>query len=323
MFSKVFGHHIPVDIASMRKSDFLESQEQFERKKLEYIEKGHGWKPVERCPVCGSGDYEHELDKDGIPLVKCSHCELRFHTKVPADPNDVYQASDYVVYLIRSSDEHFNYRRERFGRERIKLLERHCGDLSAKTLLDVGCGEGWFLSAAAQVCKRCVGSELSVHLRESAHERTGLTIHGEPLDTFPERDFDIITVFDVIEHILEPVPFMRAAANLLAPGGYILLYTPNIDSFSVRVMKEHSSLLGATEHVILFTHGSLKILGETVGLEVVHTETHGLDVHSIMAYQSYKGEEISPFLSQWVDELQAMIDACECADYLRIIYRKP
>ena len=322
MLSKLLEKHIPVDIGRMRVSDFLAAQERCELNKLKHIREGHGWKTVDLCPVCDSSDYELELEKRGVPLAKCTNCELRFHTKVPADPNDVYQAPDYTVYTKEESEEHFNYRRERFGRERIKLLEEHCGDLSDKTLLDVGCGNGYFLSVAKEVCKRCVGSEFSAHLREFAQEKTGLTVYREPLEEFPERDFDIITAFDVIEHIPAPVSFMQAASNLLSPGGRILLYTPNFDSFSIRVMREHSSIVDGTEHVILFNHSSLKKLGERVGLEVIHTETRGLDIHSIIAYQSCLGEGVSAFLVQWLDELQAMIDASECADYLRIIYKK-
>jgi len=320
MLSDLLDRHIPVDIASMRAPDFLAAQQQFELKKLEHVRERHGWKAVERCPVCDAPDYEPEFEKHGVPLVRCANCDLRFHTRIPADPNDVYQASDYTVYTKEETDDHFNYRRERFGRERIELLEKHCGDLAEKSLLDVGCGEGYFLSVAKESCARCVGSEFSAHLRAFAHEKTGLTIYSEPLETFPDRDFDIITAFDVIEHIPEPLLFIQAATDLLSPGGHILIYTPNFDSFSVRVMREHSSIVDGTEHVVLFNHTSLKKLGDRAGLQVVHTETRGLDIHSITAYQSYLGQEPNPFLEQRLDELQAMIDAAHCADYLRVIY---
>jgi len=322
MLSKLLEKHIPVDITQMRAQDFLESQKRYELKKLKYVLDGQGWKIVTQCPICDSNDYEEELKKHGIPLVKCMDCELRFQVKIPADPNDIYQTTDYTVYTKEETETHFNYRQERFGRERIKLLEKHCGDLSSKKLLDVGCGNGYFLSIAKEACKHCVGSEFSDHLRKFTQEKTGLTIYCETLEEFPERDFDIITAFDVIEHIPSPVPFVQAASKLLTPGGHILLYTPNFDSFSIRVMREHSSIVDGTEHVILFNQTSLKKLGEMTGLKVIHTETRGLDIHSIISYLSYLKKDRKPFLVQWLDELQAMIDASECGDYLRVIYRK-
>jgi len=144
----------------------------------------------------------------------------------------------------------------------------------------------------------------------------------KPREEFPEQEFDIITAFDVIEHIPTPVPFMQAASDLLAPGGHILLYTPNFDNFSVKVIREHSSIVDGTEHVILFNHTSLSNLGERVGLEVIHTEARGLDIYSIISYQLYMGEGTTAFLERWVNELQAIVDASGCADYLRVIYRK-
>ena len=302
----------------------MTTQARLELKKMKYVEEGRGWKTVARCPVCDSRDYEHEFEKRGIPLVKCMNCELRFHTRIPADPNDIYEAADYVVYTKDTEgefEEHFNYRRERFGRERVKLLEEHCGSLSDKKLLDVGCGNGYFLSVAKEECRRCIGSEFSTQLRELAQERAGVEVYSETLEEFPEGDFDIITAFDVIEHIPTPVPFMKAAVNLLIPGGIIILYTPNFDSFNVRIMREYSSIVDGTEHVILFNHTSLIKLGEMVGLEALHTETRGLDIHSIIDYQSCLGRD-SLFLVQWVNEIQVMIDTAECGDYLRIVFRK-
>ena len=57
-----------------------------------------------------------------------------------------------------------------------KLLQKYCGELQNKSLLDVGCGIGDLLAAAQGAFKRCVGSEFSEHLRKFAHEKTKLNI---------------------------------------------------------------------------------------------------------------------------------------------------
>lgn len=322
MLSKLLDRHIPVDIGKMRKSDFLESQSKVELEKIDRISKGRGWKNVPACPVCGSGRYKEEFEKHAIPLVQCQNCELRFHTKIAADSNDVYQDPSYTVYTKEDSEEHFQYRKERFGRERIRLLEHHCGDLSQKKLLDVGCGNGYFLSAAKEKCGSCIGLELSEHLAESARKNSGVLVYCKLIEEFPDSDIDIVTAFDIIEHIHNPVQFLLAATRVLKVGGHILLYTPNFDSFSVKVLKAYSSIVDPSEHVILFNHRSLEELGKRAGLTVIHTETRGLDIHSILAFQSCSGQKQDEFLGQWLNELQAMIDASAAADYLRIIYRK-
>ena len=112
------------------------------------------------------------------------------------------------------------------------------------------------------------------------------------------------------------------AVNLLNDNGHIMLYTPNYDSFSIHVMQEYSNLISGTGHVILYNHNSLEQLGELVGLEVVHTETRGVDISSIASFLDYQNKSGSEFILNYGEELQAIINASDAADYLRIIYKK-
>ncbi|MFA6601139.1 MAG: methyltransferase domain-containing protein [Candidatus Omnitrophota bacterium] len=322
MLSRLLKEHIQVDIARMRKKDFLKFMEEHESEVLKRIMARHGRKEVRECPLCGSSEFTEELIKDDSPLVRCHRCELRYHQKIPRDLMDVYGDSDKIIYPMDDTEGHYEYRRERFGKERVRLLERHCGNLSNKKILDVGCGNGFFLSALKETGAECVGSELSEQWRQFTGKKTGLRIYGDPLESFPVKDFDILTMFDVIEHLEKPVPFMAAACKLLKPKGHILVYTPNFDSFSLRVMGKCSNNIGPNEHLILFSYPSLETLGRLTGLTILHKETRGLDIHSILSYQDYLDVGRDPFLTQWGDELQAMIDAAGCGDYIRVIYSK-
>ena len=322
MLSKLMQEHIPTDIRKMRKKNFIEDLEGKKLKNIEYVENGHGWVAVTECPLCGNKKYIIELEVHRNQLLKCTACEVRYHEKIPADFNDIYQVENYTPHTKGLSNEDFNYRKDRFGSERVKLLQKYCGELQNKSLLDVGCGIGDLLAAAQGAFKRCVGSEFSEHLRKFAHEKTKLNIYPNPLDSFPEKDFDVITAIDVIEHIPEPIPFMSAAVNLLNDNGHIMLYTPNYESISIHVMQEFSNLISGTGHVILYNHHSLQQLGEQVGLEVVHTETRGLDISSIASFLDYQNKSGAEFILDYGEELQAIINASGAADYLRVIYKK-
>lgn len=322
MLSKLMKEHLKVDIAKMRKDNFLQVQLEYVSNTFDRVMKKHGRKNVSACPLCGSTENTKEFERLDSPLLKCSCCELRFHEKIPADLSDVYQDPNIIVYPMDDTDGHYNYRKDRFGRERVKLLERHCGDLSKKKILDVGCGNGYFLSALKETGAKCMGAEFSDKWRKFTMEKTGLPIYGERLENFPEKDFDIITLFDVLEHIEKPIPFIEAVRNLLKPKGHILIYTPNVDSFSLRVMREYSNNVDPSEHLVLFCYKSLEYLGKITGFKIIHSETRGLDIHSILAHQKYVGEKQDSFLIKWVEELQAMIDASGSGDYIRVIFER-
>lgn len=323
MLSKLLESYQAVDPLQMRAPDFLKVQFEIERTKQKAILSGSGWKEVDTCPLCGSSNGRIEFNKNHVHYICCQECDIRYASQIAKNLDDVYKNPNYLSYSIDETDEHYNYRRERFGHERVSILEKHCGDLTNKRLLDVGCGNGYFLSVAKEKCNYCFGSEFSKKLREFSHLKTGLPIFSESLDELPENNFDIITLFDVLEHIPNPLTFIRSIDRILDPGGFILIFTPNFDSFSIRVMRQNSSIIDPTEHVVLYTMQSLNFLAKQFSYKVVYSETQGLDIQNILALHHYKGEEKDQFLVQWNNELQSIIDAAQCGDYGRIMFRKP
>jgi 2-polyprenyl-3-methyl-5-hydroxy-6-metoxy-1,4-benzoquinol methylase len=323
MLSKIMQTHQVVDPSKMRAPDFLKAQDEMERNAIQAVQSGSGWRVVPACPVCGAMESRPEFKKHSIEYVCCLKCETRYTTQIPAQLDDIYNDAAYRPYTLGDTDEqHYQYRRERFGRERVGILERYCGDLTDKFILDVGCGNGYFLSVAMEKCRHCFGTEFSEKLRDFTQRKTGLTVYNRRLEELPALGFDIITLFDVIEHIPDPLPFMRAIDRILRPGGSILIFTPNFDSFSIRVMREYSSIAVPTEHIVLYTLPSLHFLADKLGYTVVYEETQGLDVVNVLSMQQLKRESQNDFLMEWNNELQAMINASKCGDYGRILFRK-
>lgn len=322
MLSKLLKKHLPIDVTKMRDANFTKVELDSGEKNRQLVEAKHGWKKISACPLCGSKIFKQELIKFNSPMVACDNCELRFHTIIPADVNDIYKDPKYEIFSTAKSMDHFLYKKNRFGKERVELLEKICGPLSEKKILDVGCGNGYFLAAAKEKCNHCFGSDISIKNTEESKANTGLPIFLDPLDRFPENNFDIITSFDVIEHIENIQQFMHDIDNLLKKGGYVLFYTPNYDSFSVKLLKEYSSYVVPTEHIILYNKASIEKLGKIVGWKAVYMVTRGLDINNILAYQLYADGKQDEFLIKHVDELQAMVDHSFCADSIRVIYKK-
>lgn len=322
MLKELLTAYKPVDTSQMRSTDFLTRQKEIELDKIRRVLKGSGFTRVSMCPLCGSSDSKLELTKHSIDLLHCLVCDVRYSARIPADLNDIYDDVHYVVHSKEDSDEHFKYRRTRFGSERVNILEALCGDLTDKQILDIGCGTGFFISSAAEKCKHVYGAEFSDIRRGEAMRRTGLTVFSQSLEKLPKRDFDIITAFDVLEHVPEPIPFMRSIDEILNPDGYLFLFVPNFDSFSMTVMREYSPAVDSTEHVLLYNHSSLRFLAKIFDYEIVYTETQGMDIDNILSMSEYLHKPTDKYLVEWKHELQAMINAAQCADSLRIILKK-
>lgn len=162
-------------------------------------------------------------------VVTCRTCGLQF--KIPTQPEvplDAYYA-DTAVYQFRDDTDEAD-------KEFIRILELARSELGAPPnarLLDVGSGPGHFLRAAMRVGYHATGVELNPGLARLAAETSGAEMVAGDALALPrllagrERSFDMVTLLDVIEHMRDPVQLLRDAATFVAPGGVLLVYTPN------------------------------------------------------------------------------------------------
>lgn len=144
-------------------------------------------------------------------------------------------------------------------------------------LLDVGCGLGFFLERAQARGWDVAGVDTSESWVRLANERLGgdRVVHGLLAEAgLPARSFDLITAWDVIEHIHDPLAFLRDIKELLAPGGRLFLRTPNLPYvypvYTGRsVVLRDPTGLGATNHIVYFSSATLAKALEAAGLRPV------------------------------------------------------
>lgn len=166
-------------------------------------------------------------------------------------------------------------------------LAKHLPLQHAK-VLDIGCGGGLFLSLLKQRGADVIGLELSDSRAHYAKTKHGLVIDKHPIESDHwqrgyANHFEAVTLWDVIEHVNYPQQTLRSAANVLKPGGLLLIDTPCRDSFYHRVGEFTYKLTGGKfptflnamysshlfGHKQIFSTREMRRLFESVGLQVI------------------------------------------------------
>ena len=326
MLSEISKNYLPVDRTKLRVENFYEKKTNGMKKEISLIDKNHGWQDRKTCPVCLGNDYKVEFAKFGIDIIACQKCTLRYAAKVPVDPNDVYNNTGYFDIIQVARIDTDEYRKKRFGKERIQLIINQIGNIRGKKLLDIGSGSGYLLECAIEAGAECTGIETGEQRREWLQKRLAIPIMNSNIEDMPAKmQFDIITMFDLIEHVLDPVKLMKSVCEHLTSSGIVVIFTPNFDSLGIKYMREKSNLILPTGHLTYFTNKSMNYLLNDVGLKLTHFETCGMDMADILGYleaDKEQNKDIISFLTNIEDDLQAVINKAEVANHMRFIARK-
>jgi ubiquinone/menaquinone biosynthesis C-methylase UbiE len=216
-----------------------------------------------RCTHSGYGRHH--------PIVQCRQCGLVYTDPRPngRDIVETYQAVEDPLYL-----------EEREGRvltfeHHLKPLERLTGLPDGRPLLDVGCYTGVFVEIAGRHGWDAWGVEPSQWAVEQAQAR-GLHVVQGTLDTadLPEMYFNVVTMWDVIEHLTDPCEALERAGRLLKPGGLLVVHTIDIDSLFARVMDTRWPWL-MEMHLYYFSRRTLRAMLEKCGFRVLSDRPQG------------------------------------------------
>ena len=202
-------------------------------------------------------------------IVRCLDCGLAYTNPRPKSGALLQGYSSCVdeLYLSESTSRSIN---SHLSLNTIKRFVR------SGRLLEVGASTGYFLNAA-RADFEVEGLEPSEWACRVAREKFGLEVRTESLEStrrFAPGSFDVVAMIDVIEHLSDPRQAVARAAELLRPGGVLYLVTPDIGSFSARLLRGYWWGLRPA-HLYYFDKATLGRLLDTAGLEAVLSKSFG------------------------------------------------
>ncbi len=227
------------------------------------------------CNQCGGQTLRPYCPENGLGLVRCADCGLIFVGRRPV-ADDLYALYD-ASYFQNAESGRVGYTdylrdepniRKTFAR-RLRYLHRF---IQPGRLLDVGCAAGFFLDEARRLGWEVHGLDVSAFAVQYARDRFGYDVRrGSLLD---QQDapgsFDLISLWDVIEHVPDPKAYIRHSAQLLRAGGVITLATPDVDSLPARLTgRRWVGYKLSEEHVYYFSVRTLSRMLTEAGFEIV------------------------------------------------------
>lgn len=285
------------------------------------------------CPVCNSvnvkihyfgpirnGKFPNIVDS--ATIYKCNVCSIEYL----ADYEMNYNSTDYreLVDSSHTAEDYYTiHDNDQYGKLQFFDLK----DLRGKKILDLGSGAGAFLDLVKGYVSESYAVEPATYYHPSLQEK-GHKVYTSADDLFPEMaaQFDYIVSFSVIEHVDDPISFIKEAIMLLKPGGTLVISTPNANDVLLKLLPDnYTSFFYRVVHKWYFTKKSLSFIAKNSGLDFKIVHKHRFGLSNLLSWMNYKKPNTSVPI-EFSDILEATfkseLENNGQADYLYLIGTK-
>jgi 2-polyprenyl-3-methyl-5-hydroxy-6-metoxy-1,4-benzoquinol methylase len=264
-------------------------------------------------------------------LVQCIECGLIFVSPRPEfDDLAPQYEQEYFHCAHPTFGGYEDYEGDR--NDVIKTFERRIASLGSilpgpkPRALDVGCATGIFLEVASKAGWEVEGIDISSYAVSKAREKGMKARVGElSAAHFPDASFDVITLWDIIEHVMEPSAVLAECERILAPGGLLVVSTPDAGSPPAKILRGNwLGFRSIDEHLYFFSRTSLAVMLEAAKLDVIRSGSVGkyISLSRIIArlrYYTRIGAWLLGNLDRLVPRLSFYLDP---SDTMMIVARK-
>lgn len=233
-----------------------------------------------KCLQCGqpaplgftTKDYNRRITNDDFNYYRCISCDFIFLAPIPADLGQFYPTE---YYEVPKNEGELAARAEKLQSAKLDVLQRFANKGS---LLEIGPAYGLFAFLAKRAGFDVTGIEMDARCCDFLRNTVGIkVVEGSDtlslLATLPK--FDVIVLWQVIEHLPDPWAVLKAAAQHLAPGGVLIVDTPNPDAFQFKVFGARWTHVDAPRHVTLIPSVLLAKFAIQQGLKLIDISANG------------------------------------------------
>lgn len=230
------------------------------------------------CFICNSEKSKHYANWQKYQYVQCTTCDLVYLNNMPSeiDIHNAYSGGRFksirrkITAPFRTLEQLSGYhQRVPDFERRLKTALPYLLNTNQVKMLDIGCNKGFLLTAGINLGFDVSGvelvPELTIQFKRKYKQFSSNIYHGDfssLYDRLGKNNFNLITAFDLVEHLRNPRADFERIYHIMQPGGVFLFQTPDTSSKEAKILQEKWGSLKAYEHYHLFNSDNIKAFGK-------------------------------------------------------------
>ena len=288
----------------------------------------------QKCPVCFSKDlklalptHDHSVSKEDFQLHDCQACGFRFtqHIPVPEEIGRYYKSEDYISHSDTKEglvNKLYHFVRDFMLERKFKLVNQLSNH---KSLLDIGCGTGYFANHVKNKGYRVEAVEVDADARAFAKKNFNLDI--QPTDALfnnkLKAPFGTITMWHVLEHVHDLDAYFKTISQLLEDDGHLVIAVPNHTSYDGTYYKDYWAAYDVPRHLWHFSPSTMQKLAERNGFKIKTHATLPFDCFYVaLLSEKYKGNSLfmlSGFIRGGISYLKSLMDVKQSSSVIYVM----
>lgn len=285
------------------------------------------------CPICEGKTFtpflnckDYTVSRETFQIIKCRQCQFGVTSPTPDNIGDYYLSDSYISHSKKATtliDKIYLLARSFTLKWKLKLISNYIPKSADLTLLDYGCGTGEFLKKCSSKGWNICGIEPSAKARKQSSEITQTTIAAS-LEDMSINNFNIITLWHVLEHIADLNKTIEKLKDKLSNSGTMFIAVPNHRSWDAKHYSEFWAGYDLPRHLWHFSQSNMEALLQKNSLKLICKIPMKLDAYYVSLlsekYKHHGASTITGLLNAILNGLKSNLRARKNNEYSSLIY---